>query len=279
MSVDDIVCKLAKYPNGIGAKYADRLQQEVERSVGKWRDKNIEVAGGQLPQIVNAAEQALLASDNEIYQRGGMLVRPVLSALKASDDRDTKGWRLVQITTTYLVDVMTRSASFTRWDARSKRFVRINAPEQVASTYLAREGEWKAPVLVGVVGTPFLRADGSICQTPGYDSESGLLFKPGGQTFPPIPERPSRRDARKALALLREPNSTFSLRGSGGRGGRALGHAERIGPACTAVVAAPAWRRRAVRRKRENQADRHLVRAGDRLLRAGDRTGAQRGGA
>jgi putative DNA primase/helicase len=38
-SSDQIVDELARYPNGIAAKYADRLQDEVERSYGKWQQE------------------------------------------------------------------------------------------------------------------------------------------------------------------------------------------------------------------------------------------------
>jgi hypothetical protein len=208
MSIDAITDKLAEHPEGIGAKYAGRLRDEVKRSWEKRENQTIRVVGGQLPKIVDAAEKMLLASKYEIYQRG-VLVRPAVVPLKASDDRDTEGWRLIPITAPYLVDVLTRCASFVRWDKRSKNYVSIDAPDKVAQTYLARAGEWKAPVLAGIVNTPFLRVDGSICQTAGYDAASGLLFRPGAQKFPPIPQRPSKDEARAALAKLREPIALF----------------------------------------------------------------------
>jgi Bifunctional DNA primase/polymerase, N-terminal len=177
-------------------------------SVGKRKGSHIKVVGGQLPRVVDQAEAALLASGHELYQRG-LLVRPAIVPLKASDVRDTKGWRLIPLTEPYLVDIMTRVARFVRFDKRSGDWVPINAPLQVAKTYLARAGEWKLPVLSGVVNTPFLRADGSLCQKPGYDAATGLLFKPDGQSFPKIPERPSKADALAALAKLREPIAQF----------------------------------------------------------------------
>ena len=118
--------------------------------------QRIKVVGGQLPRVVDEAEQALLASRHELYQRG-LLVRPAIVPLKASDDRDTQGWRLLPISEPYLVDIMTRAASFVRFDKRSHAWVPIDAPLKVAKTYLARAGEWKLPVLTGVSNTPFLR--------------------------------------------------------------------------------------------------------------------------
>src|SRR5512133_1855916 len=87
----------------------------------------VEVKGGQLPRVIDQAEAALLASGYNLYQRG-VLVRPAIVPLKASDDRDTKGLRLLPITEPYLIDVMTRCAAFVRFDKRSRDWVAIDAP-------------------------------------------------------------------------------------------------------------------------------------------------------
>ena len=84
-----------------------------------------------------------------------------------------------------------------------------DVPDKVAETYLAREGIWRLPVLAGIVNTPFLRNDGSLCDQAGYDPVSGLLFKPDGQTFPSIPPQPSKADAAAALAEIECLIETF----------------------------------------------------------------------
>jgi putative DNA primase/helicase len=113
------------------------------------------------------------------------------------------------VTQPYLVDVLTCAARFWKYNGRSKAWVPVDAPDKVAETYLARRGRWKLPVLTGIIHTPFLRADGSLCETPGYDAASGLLFKPEGESFPPIQQQPSKLDARTALAKLDELIGTF----------------------------------------------------------------------
>ena len=124
-TIEQIVDELAKYPNGIGLKYANRLLAEVTRSFNKWQSRRrasatgsgagaagtpwpqIQIIPGELPRIVNEAEDALLLLGREIYQRGGMLVRPVLNkSLKASADRETESWQLVPVTRSYLVEVL-----------------------------------------------------------------------------------------------------------------------------------------------------------------------------
>jgi hypothetical protein len=225
-SIDQIVDELAKYPNGIGFKYLNRLLAEVTRSYGKWHGHRrttatgssvgagtpwpqIRITPGEIPRVVNEAEDALLLLGREIYQRGGMVVRPVLTTFKASKQRDIQGWHLVPLSRPYLVDTLTCAAQFTRYNARSKRWSTTDAPDKVADIYLSRQGRWRLPTLSGIIHTPFLRADGSICETPGFDSKSGLLFKPDNESFPPISQQPSKADAVAALNQLEQLIKTF----------------------------------------------------------------------
>src|SRR6516165_2216960 len=79
-SIEQIVDELAKYPNGIGAKYANRLLVEITRSFGKWQSHRrasaigsgaapsatpwpqIRIVPGEIPRVVNEAEDALLTT-------------------------------------------------------------------------------------------------------------------------------------------------------------------------------------------------------------------------
>jgi hypothetical protein len=219
-SAEEIARELEQHPGGIGAKYAGRLLAEVQRSYGKWQRQRqtmtgvsrtagtpwpqIRIVNGEIPRVVAEAEVALLGYGGEIYQRGGLMVRPALTKFAASDNREAQGWHLVPVTRPYLVDVLTCAARFWKYNGRSKPWVPVDAPDKVAETYLARRGRWKLPVLTGVIHTPFLRADGSICEAADYDLASGLLLKPEGEHYPPIPTLPSKADAKAALAKLIE---------------------------------------------------------------------------
>jgi hypothetical protein len=170
---------------------------------------SIRIIAGELPRVVDEAESALLASGYELYQRGGLIVRPALSTLRAAHNRDTLAWRLVPLNAQHLIELMTRVARFYRYNERKKTFAVTDAPPKIAETYLAREGLWRIPILTGIVNTPFLRIDGTLCDQPGYDATTGLVFKPNGVSFPRIPPKPSRDDALKALAVLNKPIETF----------------------------------------------------------------------
>ena len=93
----------------------------------------------------------------------------------------------------YLVETLCCAAQFVRMDGRGKvkGWKPIDAPDKVANALLSRRGKWKLPVLNGIVQAPFLRIDGSLCETPGYDPASKLLFR-ADDVFPPIPQQPSR---------------------------------------------------------------------------------------
>jgi hypothetical protein len=217
LSADDIVDELARHPNGIGLKYADRLLEEVLRSYGKWREQrrantaaeeprsavwpSIYVVPGELPRVVNEAESALLALGREIYQRGGMIVRPALKPVKTFHDQDTEAWRILEVPKSHLAEALTRASQWFRYNGRKKEWVRIDAPGRVVETYQGRVGDWNLPVLAGIIGAPHLRRDGSLHDAPGYDRVTGLLYKPECE-FDSIPERPTRDDAIAAMRLF-----------------------------------------------------------------------------
>jgi hypothetical protein len=200
----------------MGASRAAEIERTVDDAIASGKTAQpadprpeIRIVPGDLPNMVDQAEAALLAAiDTDFYQRAGMVVRPVLTKLTASDDRVTEGWRLVSVERAHCVDVMTRTIQFRRYARRTKTWVLVDAPGQVAATWLAREGEWRLPVIAGVMTTPFLRRDGTLCDQPGYDAASGLLYRPDCE-FPPLPEHPSRDDADAALDAIEGLIATF----------------------------------------------------------------------
>jgi hypothetical protein len=79
--------------------------------------------------------------------------------------------------------------------------VEIDAPPKIATHLLARKGEWGLPLILGITNTPFLRRDGSLCETTGYDAKSGLLYQPS-EKFPSIARDPTKQDAKDALNYI-----------------------------------------------------------------------------
>src|SRR5262249_46183648 len=141
---------------------------------------------------------------HNIYQRGGRLVTPTLMKYAASDEREDRGWRFIEISKHEMVHTLSCVAQFWKYDARMKAWKVIDPPDSVAETYLARRGRWRLSVLTSVVHAPFLRKDGSICEIAGYDAKTGMMYMPDGEVFPSIPQCPTKADAEAALAKLVE---------------------------------------------------------------------------
>ena len=221
-TIKEIVALLEQHPNGIAKKYRGRLNTEVGRSYQKWQSARqaaaqgagatvgrpwpqIQIKAGELPRVVHEAEDALILLGREIYQRGGLIVRPV----RDPSIQDDQSWQLIPMTRPYLVETLCCAAQFSQFDRRAKKWTVVDAPDKVADSYLNRRGRWKLPTLTGIVNTPFLRRDGSVCETPGYDLASELLFKADQQSFPPIPQSPSKADAIAALEKLEQLIKSF----------------------------------------------------------------------
>ena len=162
----------------------------------------IHLIDGERPRIIKEAEAALLAAGSRhIYQRGEILVRPIKPKLQAPGDPNAFDWQLEPIPKPHLVTIFTEVARFEKMNYKLGAYTHRDCPDWVAEAYMSA-GNWKLPILLGVVNTPFLRADGSLCDRPGYDQASALLFHPEGQNFPSITANPTLDDAREALKYL-----------------------------------------------------------------------------
>lgn len=161
----------------------------------------IAVKAGELHNIATEAEDALMASETPFYVRGEKLMRPVIDDLPASHGRRAKVARLCEVSEAAMIDRLSRSADWLRWDARGDKFVPTDPPAKIAATVLSRDGEWRFPRLAGVITTPTLRPDGTILREPGYDEATQLLLLDPPE-MPKLPPRPSKKLGMAALARL-----------------------------------------------------------------------------
>lgn len=176
------------------------------------------IRGGQLPAEVDQAEEALLKANLGVYQRGESLVRVVQLPQSEGEDgvqRPSGALLIHPITSTWLREKFAISADWLKPGDEAN--IPINPPIGHAMALLARVGEWKAPVLVGVVSCPTMRKDGSILQTPGYDRASGLLYDPGATVFPLVPESPTKEEAAAAIEALAKPFREYRFATTGDR--------------------------------------------------------------
>jgi putative DNA primase/helicase len=175
----------------------------------------IEVTAGTLHVVVDRCEDALIAAGVPIYARGETLARAVPAPLDAGTGaikRPAGGLILTGVTVAALQDDLERVAEFRRYIATSNgpKPVPADCPARACRALVERVGRWRFPQLRGIASAPFVRADGSVAATPGYDEASGLLLALPADWPPPLQD-PTRADALAALAKLRHLIGTFAF--------------------------------------------------------------------
>lgn len=195
------------------------LSEEFERLKGM-KSRKPEEPQNQLPDImytqatfhIHTTEAETALAGNDIYQRGGELVRPVRSGgTKAHGvKREKEALHLARVTPPWVKERMNAAANWKVWRAGKDgegQWATTVCPDLVVETYLARQGEWAAPNLRAVVSHPILRDDGTVANAPGYDSESELLLDFEGEWA--VKQNPTKDDAEHALKKLVGVVSTF----------------------------------------------------------------------
>jgi hypothetical protein len=162
----------------------------------------IRVMAGEIHRVVDAAEREL-AHSRRHYQRGGLIVTVVT-------DPGTRETRVQDISAPALVRALAGVATWERFDARSKDWMRTDPPARHATVLFDSTSYHHLPVLSGLARQPYLRPDGSLMTAAGYDPYSGMFGVFDAHRFS-IPDNPSFADARGALALLEDLLTEFTF--------------------------------------------------------------------
>lgn len=173
----------------------------------------IDIRTGDLPTTIDGCERALIAAGAPIYARGEMLARAVPAPLEPGNVKRAAGALiLTAVTIAALQDDLEKIADFQRWitGPNGPEPKPADAPAKACRALLDRVGRWRFPQLRGIALAPFIRADGTVACTPGYDPESGLLLAIPSD-WPAPPSNPTRTDALAALARLRHLIRTFAF--------------------------------------------------------------------
>ncbi len=180
----------------------DALEHEPPQP--RERRPAIYVRAGQLDVAATAAERAVIDAGLPVFQRGGELVRPTTREVSTGGGRVALAAGVQVVTLPGLIDVLSQVATWWKFEGRARQDVQTDPPARVAEILLARRDGWHfLPRLAGVITTPTLRPDGSVLATPGYDATTRLFLMPApGLVLPAMPARPTREDARAALAKL-----------------------------------------------------------------------------
>jgi hypothetical protein len=177
-------------------------------------DGEIDVAPAPLPtkpvvrlvdhEFSNIIRQLEEIIEPHIYTQGPSLVRPTEAHTIKEIRRSTDAIMLCEATKSWAKMKYGDLCTFQRW-AKTKEggtWYEVKPDGEHINTMLEL-GSWTIlRPLDAVARAPFIRADGSICDTAGYDRRSRVLYVPGA-IYPGIPAVPDKSDAGRALGRLR----------------------------------------------------------------------------
>jgi putative DNA primase/helicase len=204
-----------------------KLQPPAGDVTPPWPDRpQIVIADGDLPDIVDAAEKV---AAQHFYSRGNRLVRisearylpdPLLNPLgrkkegivRAADQRV-----ILTCAPIYIATEITRHADVLKYDARAKTLRKTDFSEKYANALLERKTWPSVRPLDAIVRAPFVRADGSICDQPGYDEQSRCFADFDPVDFDELPDEVTEEDAMDALNKLLQPFSEFPFKNESAR--------------------------------------------------------------
>jgi putative DNA primase/helicase len=170
---------------------------------------NLHLVRGDISRIADEAESALIKANLNLFQRDNLIVSVIEVPAKTADGSRIVVQQIAEAGDHALLEHLDQATRFTRWDARARADVVVDPPMWIVKTMRERKGKLRFRILGGVINAPTLCADGSPLEEPGYDEKTGLLFDPRGVEFSPILWRPTRDQARAALALLQNLVHTF----------------------------------------------------------------------
>ncbi|MFC1910631.1 hypothetical protein ACFLXC_05035 [Chloroflexota bacterium] len=165
----------------------------------------IVVTGRHLRDNTTDALNALYKANTpeKIFYRGGALCRISRDEL----NRPT----IELLTESALRGHMDRSANFTRYNGNKSDTTVIPPPLDIVRD-INSLGDWKFPALLGITEAPFIRPDGTVFTTPGYDSLTHLYYAPApGLVVPSIPQKPSSSELKAATELVLEVLCDFAF--------------------------------------------------------------------
>ena len=121
------------------------------------------VKAGELSATADQAEQVLVAAGVAFYDRVGRLMRPVVREATASNDHVTKVARLTEVTTTFMVDTLSRLIEWRKYDKRANLVALRPAKGNWRTLLLDRAGNWAFPQVLAVVTAPTRARTGRWC--------------------------------------------------------------------------------------------------------------------
>ncbi len=165
---------------------------------------------GLIPNILKQCAQLL---EQHVFKRARSLVR-IGHAAELHDGLSRLASQpvVVPVNRQWLMRELSEVAIFKRFDRRLNDYKVVDCPMSIATALeLGTDDDTFKPLTV-MANAPFLRVDGTIRDTLGYDETTGIYYAPN-LDFPPQPVQPDWRQARAALDDLLELVRQFPFAG------------------------------------------------------------------
>jgi hypothetical protein len=174
----------------------------IEKKVAKHLP-TIRVIAGEMNQIVSRVEIELSTTGRH-YQRASSI------AIIVTDPK-TGSINVQTLSVPALTRIVSTLAIWERFDKRTGDWYPTDPPERHIKILSDAQNYAHLPYLKGIARQPYLRADGSIVNTAGYDVQTHMfgVFNPYDYN---IPKTPTRADAEKALDKLKSLLSEFDFK-------------------------------------------------------------------
>jgi primase-polymerase (primpol)-like protein len=173
--------------------------------------KRLEIEINTERHLVREEAIKALARDRRIFSRGDVLVmvlRPTTSTIKlpgGTELRKADGApRIIPLDEPNAGCLLTENASCFKWSKdRNGNDVAhdCHPPDWLIKAVLAKKVWPGIRELLTVAECPYVRRDGTIMSKAGYDESTGTLLIPAFD-LPPIPDRPTQKDAKDAWGRI-----------------------------------------------------------------------------
>jgi hypothetical protein len=165
---------------------------------------------GLIPSILKQCAKLL---EHHVFKRGHTLVR-IGHAAELHDGLSRLATQpvVLAVNRQWLMRELSELAIFNRLDRRINDYKVVDCPMNIAIALELGTDDDTFSHLTVLANAPFLRADGSICETLGYDAETGIYYAPNLE-FPPQPIRPGWKEGRAALDELLDLVKQFPFAG------------------------------------------------------------------
>jgi hypothetical protein len=157
----------------------------------------IRLVQGNYSNIIDQMEKLMVP---EIYVQGPHLVRQTQAHDDANIQRKDDALMLTGVTSEWMKKRFGQIALIQRWTQGAWATVDLTA--EYVNGLLNLGGWTKLRPLNAIARSPFVREDGSICDRPGYDPRTRVLYVPSTE-YPSIPAVPDKNAAREALERIR----------------------------------------------------------------------------